>query len=86
MWWLLVRICTNPFYYLPYWCRLLYFYESYKALKKFSPRVHWGKVFQVSPAEAKAMYPRFQDFARVRAQMDPKRIFLNEQLAETFDF
>ena len=90
---LLVRIDLQPkvnFYFiiLTYmlYSRLLYFYESYKALKKLSVRVHWGKAFQMSPAEVKAVYPKFEDFAKIQTLLDPKGIFLNELLRQTFGF
>jgi FAD/FMN-containing dehydrogenase len=37
-----------------------------------------------SAAELKSLYPRYADFARVRAELDPKRVMLNAHLAAMF--
>ena len=66
--------------------RHTYFGEFYKATRKFGARVHWGKHFKLTPDEVKELYPKLEDFARARAELDPKGVFLNEFLQKTFGF
>lgn len=42
-----------------------------------SARPHWGKVFTLPGEEVRARYPRFDDFAALRAAVDPDRLFVN---------
>lgn len=42
-----------------------------------SARPHWGKVFTLPDDEVRARYPRFDDFAALRAAVDPDRLFVN---------
>ncbi|MEV7194819.1 FAD-binding protein [Streptomyces sp. NPDC093510] len=46
-------------------------------LAPFSPRPHWGKVFRLPPAELRARYPRFADFAALADKLDPAGKFRN---------
>jgi len=49
-------------------------------LKEFDYRNHWGKVLDPSPAavaQRHAAFPRLGDFKRLRAQYEPRGIFLN---------
>lgn len=66
--------------------RRRYFAEVFRALGPFSPRVHWGKAFDLQPRQVAEMYPRFEDFKRVRAEMDPHGVFLTELYEQTFGF
>ncbi|MFC7787436.1 D-arabinono-1,4-lactone oxidase [Microbacterium sp. MAHUQ-60] len=45
-----------------------------------SARPHWGKVFTLDAAEVRHRYPRWDDFAALRAHYDPERRFVNEYL------
>lgn len=54
------------------------------ALSPFAARPHWGKLFTLSPAQVRALYPRFDDFARLRAELDPTGKFLNDFLRGYF--
>lgn len=45
-----------------------------------STRPHWGKVYTLDGAEVRSRYPRWNDFAELRAQFDPERRFVNEYL------
>ena len=63
-----------------------YFDLLYNATRQFNPRLHWGKYMSVGREEVEQMYPRLQDFARIRAEMDPNGIFLNDILTTTFGF
>ncbi len=43
-------------------------------------RPHWGKMHSLDAARLDALYPRFGDFRRVRAEADPERRFGNAYL------
>ena len=43
-------------------------------------RPHWGKMHSLGAARLDALYPRFGDFRRVRADADPERRFTNAYL------
>ncbi|MBB5742336.1 xylitol oxidase [Microbacterium ginsengiterrae] len=43
-------------------------------------RPHWGKVFTLDGAEVRSRYPRWEDFAALRADFDPERRFVNAYL------
>jgi FAD/FMN-containing dehydrogenase len=47
-------------------------------------RPHWGKLNSLTGAQARALYPKFDDFARLRQQLDPEHRFLNPYLRELF--
>ena len=56
-----------------------------EALTPFDARPHWGKVHFLSAARVRALYPRFEEFQRVRRRCDPQNLFLNPHLGELFD-
>ncbi|MFC4137740.1 MULTISPECIES: D-arabinono-1,4-lactone oxidase [unclassified Microbacterium] len=43
-------------------------------------RPHWGKVFTLDGAEVRRRYSRWDDFAALRAELDPDRRFVNPYL------
>jgi FAD-linked oxidoreductase len=43
-------------------------------------RPHWGKMHSLDAAPLDSLYPRFGDFRRVRAEVDPERRFTNAYL------
>lgn len=45
-----------------------------------SARPHWGKIFTLDGAEVRRRYPRWADFAALRAEFDPERRFVNAYL------
>tara|TARA_B100001109_G_scaffold255820_1_gene261180 strand:- start:15930 stop:17357 length:1428 start_codon:yes stop_codon:yes gene_type:complete len=47
---------------------------------KYDGRPHWGKIHTLDAKEFAARYERFDDFRRVRAEMDPHGLFLNDHL------
>ncbi len=52
-------------------CRPL-FAELEPILRKYGGRPHWGKLHTLGASELRALYPRYwQDFATIRAAMDP---------------
>ncbi|KAL5509798.1 hypothetical protein EMCRGX_G005228 [Ephydatia muelleri] len=64
----------------------LYFDAYYHAAKQLHPRMHWGKYFNLNPQDVLSMYERFDDFSQARKRMDPKSIFINAFLSQTFGF
>ena len=46
-----------------------------------SSRPHWGKVFTLPGDEVRRRYPRWDDFAALRARFDPEGRFRNAYLA-----
>jgi FAD/FMN-containing dehydrogenase len=64
-------------------------YEPYlrdvdRTLGPFDARVHWGKVHYLTAEQLHARYPRAGDFIRVRRELDPRGVFLNDHLRELF--
>ena len=51
---------------------------------KYGGRPHWGKVHSLGHAELTKLYPRFEDFCRLRAELDPEGRLLNEHLRKLF--
>ncbi|MFH8486898.1 FAD-binding protein [Streptomyces longisporoflavus] len=46
-------------------------------LAPFTPRPHWGKVFDAGPSELGARYPHAADFAALAGRLDPRGKFRN---------
>lgn len=59
-----------------------YFDAVEPIFKKYGGRPHWGKVHSLDAAALKKLYPRFDDFAAVRGELDPKGQLLNNHLAK----
>ena len=49
-----------------------------------SARPHWGKLHFNSADDMPSLYPRFEDFARIRRRLDPEGRFLNDHLRKLF--
>lgn len=65
-------------------------YESYftqieAIFQRYQGRPHWGKLHTQNAQNLEKLYPRWHDFRRVRASLDPKGIFLNRYLQALFD-
>jgi xylitol oxidase len=41
------------------------------------PRPHWGKLYEMSPAQVQVLYPRMADFQGLASDLDPKGKFRN---------
>ncbi|MGE0624016.1 MAG: D-arabinono-1,4-lactone oxidase [Pseudomonadales bacterium] len=52
---------------------------------KYGGRPHWGKVHSLGCAELTKLYPRFEDFRALRAELDPAGRLLNAHLRKLFD-
>lgn len=69
-----------------------FFEEDYKPyfsaiepiFRKYGGRPHWGKLNTLQQADFRTLYPRWDDFAAVRREMDPQGRFLNPYLAGLF--
>jgi FAD-linked oxidoreductase len=51
---------------------------------KYGGRPHWGKIHTLGHAELTKLYPRFEDFRRLRAELDPAGRLLNPHLKKLF--
>jgi FAD/FMN-containing dehydrogenase len=49
-------------------------------LRAHGGRPHWGKFHSATGATLRALYPEFERFARLRAELDPQGLFLSEPL------
>jgi FAD-linked oxidoreductase len=47
-------------------------------------RPHWGKMHSLDAGRLRALYPRYDDFRRVRAEADPEGRFGNQYLTRIF--
>jgi FAD/FMN-containing dehydrogenase len=57
------------------------FFEDVEPLfQEFGGRPHWGKIHTRSAAQLCDLYPGWSRFQAVRAELDPKGVFLNEHL------
>ncbi len=62
-----------------------YFSQIEEIFKRYQGRPHWGKMHTRTAGELAELYPRWHDFRRVRAQLDPQGMFLNDYLRSLFD-
>lgn len=62
-----------------------YFAAIEAIFQRYGGRPHWGKMHTQTAASLEKLYPRWHDFRRVRAELDPKGIFLNPYLSALFD-
>ena len=76
-------IAVHMFKGMPYHA---YFHHIEEIFKRYQGRPHWGKMHTRSAGELAALYPCWQDFRRIRAELDPQGMFLNSYLRELFDF
>jgi xylitol oxidase len=53
-----------------------------EALAPFGARPHWGKLFRARAATLAPLYPRMEDFRRLRARLDPRGAFVNDWLRD----
>ena len=61
------------------------FFADYEALmQEHGGRPHWGKEFTLGAATLRTLYPRWDDFLRVRQELDPDGVFLNPLLQRVF--
>jgi len=51
---------------------------------KYKGRPHWGKVHTLSAENFAEMYERWGDFKRIRSELDPRGLFVNQHVKELF--
>ncbi|HEX9036283.1 MAG TPA: D-arabinono-1,4-lactone oxidase [Ktedonobacterales bacterium] len=61
-----------------------YFREVEHIYQCYDGRPHWGKMHTLDAATLASRYPRWSDFQRVRAELDPQGVFLNDYLRRLF--
>ena len=62
------------------------YFEAFEALMEtFGGRPHWAKVHQWTGETCRKNYPKFDAFCKVRATMDPNRVFSNAYMDRIFD-
>ena len=57
-----------------------YFAAVEQLMRGFGGRPHWGKMHTQSAETLREVYPRFDDFLRVRDELDPELRFANPYL------
>ena len=75
-------IAVHMYWGMPY---RTYFYYIEEIFKRYQGRPHWGKMHTRTAGELAELYPRWHDFRRVRAELDPQGVFLNSYLRDLFD-
>lgn len=61
-----------------------YFNLIEPVFRKYQGRPHWGKLHTLQARQLRALYPKFDDFLRVRARVDPQGRFLNAHARQLF--
>ncbi len=61
-----------------------YFSAIEAIFRRYNGRPHWGKMHTRTATELATLYPRWPDFQRVRAELDPQGVFLNGYLHSLF--
>jgi FAD/FMN-containing dehydrogenase len=56
------------------------FHAAEAVFRRYDGRPHWGKVHFRSAGELAGLYPRWDDWWRVRDECDPGGVFLNDHL------
>lgn len=59
-----------------------YFRHAEAIYQNYQGRPHWGKMHTLDHRKFSQLYPRWQDFLRIRQQLDPQSTFLNDYLRE----
>jgi xylitol oxidase len=66
------------FTWIPDQARVMAFLPTLEqALGDFSARPHWGKLTAIAPATIRERYPRWREFERLLAELDPAGTFRN---------
>ncbi|GCE30279.1 FAD-binding oxidoreductase [Dictyobacter alpinus] len=61
-----------------------YFQQIEEIFKRYQGRPHWGKMHTQNGSSLAQLYPRWDDFKRIRAELDPHGLFLNDYLQRLF--
>lgn len=60
------------------------FSAAHELLRAFGARPHWGKAHRFEAEQLRTVFPEFDRFCAVRAQLDPDGLFLNDHLRTLF--
>lgn len=52
--------------------------------QKYQGRPHWGKMHTMGASQLQALYPQWENFMQLRAQLDPQQKWLNSHLQYLF--
>lgn len=66
------------------WDKVLLEYETFA--RNFNGRPHWGKEFTRDKNYLKQQYPKYEDFIKLKNEMDPNGKFDNAYLNELFNY
>ncbi|WP_434740466.1 D-arabinono-1,4-lactone oxidase [Micromonospora sp. SH-82] len=58
-----------------------YFRDMEAVFRQYGGRPHWGKKHWLTARELRPLYPRWDDFQRLRRRLDPDGVFLSADLA-----
>lgn len=61
-----------------------YFQQMQNIFKRHGGRPHWGKWHSLTHDDLEKVYPKWQDFHKVRQELDPKGLWLNPHLRSMF--
>lgn len=61
-----------------------YFEEMQNIFKRHGGRPHWGKWHSLDQQYFETVYPKWQDFLKLRSQLDPHKLWLNKHLTTVF--
>lgn len=61
-----------------------YFAKMEQIFIKHGGRPHWGKMHTCKHEDLMKVYPKLEDFKRVRAECDPNQLFVNSYLQQLF--
>ncbi|HEX6241562.1 MAG TPA: D-arabinono-1,4-lactone oxidase, partial [Polyangiales bacterium] len=61
-----------------------YFRGAEAIFRSHGGRPHWGKMHSLSARELAPLYPRWDDFQRLRERLDPRGVFMNPLLTRLF--
>ncbi|CAI8017226.1 L-gulonolactone oxidase, partial [Geodia barretti] len=64
-----------------------YFDALCESFSRYSARPHWAKhLCGLRRSQLEILYPKLSDFAKIRADMDPNGVFINNPLRDLFSF
>ncbi|NKF24258.1 D-arabinono-1,4-lactone oxidase [Solimonas marina] len=61
-----------------------YFSGAEAIFRNHGGRPHWGKMHTLTARDLEPLYPRWNDFLKLRAEIDPKGMFINPWLQKIF--
>jgi FAD/FMN-containing dehydrogenase len=62
-----------------------YFDHVEAIFRRYQGRPHWGKMHTRTAAELATLYPKWEDFHRIRRSLDTDGLFLNDYLRSIFE-